>query len=161
VPLPHEPGPHWGEVGIHGVHRQREWDAVVALELPDAEGGEASFVALEDGSVRAESGDADPSVFAAAISLGPPFRARAVRLGRSTWAVGARRIETVELVDDPAGDEIEIAWDGAERTVRIGGAPTLAGVPALERLAAERHRAYVVRAIRLAGTTWELSVSPL
>ncbi len=45
--------------------------------------------------------------------------------------------------------------------MRIDGVPTLAGVPALERLAAERHRTYVVTAARLAGDVWEVAVSPL
>jgi hypothetical protein len=160
VPLPHDPGPHWGEVGIHGLHRQREWDAVSAVELA-ADGSEAWFVVLRDESVVVEAGDADPALFRRAISLAPPFRAHAVRRDGATWAVAGRRIETVELADDPAGDEVEIAWDGSERTVRIDGEPTLRGVPALERLAASRHSTYVVTAARLAGVTWEIAVSPL
>jgi hypothetical protein len=161
MPLPHEPGPHWGEVGIHGLHRQREWDAVATLDLPDVVGDEVWFAVLPDGSATVESGDADPSPFRPAVTLAPPYRARAVRRGAETWAVAARRIETVELADQPAGDEVEIAWDGSERTVRIDGTPTLAGVPALERLAAARHRTYVVRAVRLSGATWEVAVSAL
>ena len=51
-------------------------------------------------------------------------------------------------------------WDGAERSVRIDGEPTLAGVPELERLGASRHDAYVVTAARLTGSTWEVSVAP-
>jgi hypothetical protein len=159
VPLPHDPGPHWGEVGIHGLHRQREWDAVTTIDL-DAAGSEAWFVALADGSLVVEEGDTDPESFREALPLAPPFRAHAVRRNGRTWAVAARRIETVEL-EAPAADEIEIAWDGAERTVRIDGEPTLGGVPALERLAAERHLTYVVTAARLVGTTWEIAVSPL
>jgi hypothetical protein len=161
VPLPHEPGPHWGEVGIHGLHRQREWDAVATVDRLDVDGDEVWFIVLEDGSVRVESGDADPEPFRPVIGVAPPFRAHAVRRGERMWAVAARRIETVELADDPAGDQIEIAWDGSERTVRIDGAPTLAGVPVLERLAGERHRSYVVTATRVAGSTWEIAVSPL
>jgi hypothetical protein len=161
VPLPHEPGPHWGEVGIHGLHRQREWDVVVPLDRVDVQGDEVWFVVLADGSAVAESGDADPESFRPALGLTPPFRARAVRRDGRTWAVAARRIETADLADAPAGDRIEIAWDGSERTVRIDGAPTLAGVPALERLAAERYGTYVVTAARLSGRTWEISVSPL
>ena len=49
-PEPHDPGPHWGEVGIHGVHRQRDWDALVAAAAGDP-GDEVRFVALADGSV--------------------------------------------------------------------------------------------------------------
>jgi hypothetical protein len=161
LPLPHEPGPHWGEVGIHGLHRQREWDLVVPVERAGVRGDEVWFVALEDGSAVVESGDADPEPFRPAIDLAPPFRARAVRRDEQTWAVAARRIETVQLADDPAGDRIEIAWDGSERTVRIDGAPTLAGVPALEQRAAERYGTYVVTAARVSGATWEVAISPL
>lgn len=160
MPLPHDPGPHWGEVGIHGIHRQREWDTVATVER-EAAGSEAWFVVLTDGSLVVEDGDADPEPFRAALSLAPPFRAHAVRRDGTTWAVAARRIETVELGEAPAGDEVEIAWDGAERTVRIDGEPTLGGVPALERLAAARHSTYVVTAVRLAGEVWEVAVSPL
>jgi hypothetical protein len=160
VPLPHDPGPHWGEVGIHGLHRQREWDAVATLE-GEADGDEVWFVVLADGTVVEEGGDADPASFRAAVALAPPFRAHAVRRDGTTWAVAARRIETAELDEAPAGNEIEIAWDGAERSVRIDGEPTLRGVPALERLAAARHSTYVVTAARLAGEVWEIAVSPL
>jgi hypothetical protein len=160
VHLPHDPGPHWGEVGIHGLHRQREWDAVATLE-GEAEGDEAWFVVLAGGTLVGEGGDADPASFRTAVALAPPFRAHAVRRDGTTWAVAARRIETAELDDDPAGDQIEIAWDGTERSVRIDGEPTLRGVPALERLAAARHSTYVVTAVRLAGEVWEIAVSPL
>jgi hypothetical protein len=84
-----------------------------------------------------------------------------VRRDGTTWAVAARRIETIELEDPPVGDEVEIAWDGAERTVRIDGEPTLRGVPVLERVAAARHATYVVTAVRLAGEVWEVAVLPL
>ena len=30
------PAHSWGEVGIHGVHRQRVWDAVATVDVPDA-----------------------------------------------------------------------------------------------------------------------------
>ena len=65
------------------------------------------------------------------------------------------------LADDPGGDAVELAWDGRERSVRIDGAPRLAGVPELERLGAERHAAFVVTASRLRGSTWEVFVAPL
>jgi hypothetical protein len=142
------------------VHRQREWDAVATVELA-VPGSEAWFVVLPDGSLVVEEGDADADRFRAALSVAPPFRAHAVRRNGATWAVAVRRIEAVELDDDTPGNEIEIAWDGSERTVRIDGAPTLAGVPGLERLAEARHRTYVVRAARLEGSTWEVAVSPL
>ena len=72
-----------------------------------------------------------------------------------------RGIETIELARDPGGSFVELAWDGTERSVRIDGEPTLAGVPELERLAAERHAAYVVTAARLVDDVWEIGVTPL
>ena len=161
MPLPHDPGPHWGEVGIHGLHRQREWDEVTVVEAPEVAGDDAWFVVLADGGILREEGAADPAVLAASLTLGPPLRAHAVRRDGALWAVGARRIETAELSRDPGGSRVELSWDGVERTVRIDGEPTLAGVPELERLGAARFGAYVVTAARLVGSIWEVAIAPL
>ena len=161
MPLPHDPGPHWGEVGIHGLHRQREWDAVVTVETDGVTGDERAFVALADGRVVAEDDARDATAIASRISMPGPYRARAVRRDEGVWIVGVRRIETVELSDDPGGGFVELAWDGVERTVRIDGEPTLAGAPELERLGSARGRAYVVTASRLDGAVWEVSVALL
>ena len=161
MPLPHDPGPHWGEVGIHGLHRQREWDALTTVQAPEVAGDELWLVALPDGRIVVEEGDGDGTRLAEALELQRPFRARAVRREGAGWVVAGRRLETVELVDDPGGDAIEVAWTGEERTVRIDGSPTLAGVPELEWLGSGRHRAFVVTAARLDGTTWEVAVTPL
>lgn len=162
MPLPHDPGPHWGEVGIHGLHRQREWDSLVTAEA-DLEGEEALLVALPGDRVLVQVGarglDWQPLV--AAVGLPRPFRARAVRRDSRTWVVAARRLEVVELARDPGGDEVELAFDGAERSVRVDGEPTLAPVPELEALGAGRFDAYVVRATRLEGSVWEVEVAPL
>ena len=158
---PHDPGPHWGEVGIHGLHRHREWDIVATVDAPGIDGEEALFVMLDDGRIVVEEGAADPEGLRRAVSLTPPFRAHAVRRAAGLWVVGARRIETVTLADDPGGDAVELAWDGGERTVRIDGEPTLAGVAELERLGASRHRTYVVTATRLLGSVWDVAVAPL
>jgi YD repeat-containing protein len=161
LPLPHDPGPHWGEVGIHGLHRQREWDAVVTVVAPAVAGDELWFVALEDGRVVVEEGAGEAETLARALDRPPPYRAHAVRRDERVWAVAVRGIETVVLDRDPGGTFVELAWDGAERSVRIDDAPTLGGVPELERLAAERHAAYVVTASRLVGDVWEVGVTPL
>jgi hypothetical protein len=161
VPLPHDPGPHWGEVGIHGLHRQREWDAVVTVDAPGAVGADVWFVALRDGGVILEQGAGEVAELVRSLARQLPYRAHAVRQDGSVWAVAVRRIETVELARDPGGDFVELACDGLERSVRIDGEPTLAGVPELERLGSERHAAYVVTAARLVGSTWEVSVTPL
>ena len=67
----------------------------------------------------------------------------------------------MELSRDPGGGFVELVWDGTERSVRVDGEPTLAGVPDLEELGAGRSRAYVVTASRLAGSTWEVTVTAL
>jgi hypothetical protein len=161
MPLPHDPGPHWGEVGIHGLHRQREWDAVTIVEAPDVAGDEAWFVVLADGTIVPEEGAADPHALADALALQPPLRVHAVRRDGARWAVAARQIETADLARDPGGESVELSWDGVERSVRIDGKPTLAGVPELEQLGAARHATYVVTGTRLIGSTWEIAVAPL
>jgi hypothetical protein len=148
-------------VGIHGLHRQREWDTVVTVDAPEAMGDEHAFVVLADGDLVVEEGDDSASAIAARFAFPAPYRARAVRRDGDVWAVGARSLETFELADDPRGDFVELVWDGVARSVRVDGEPTLRGVPELERLGADRHDAYVVTAARLAGSTWEVSVTPL
>ena len=120
-----------------------------------------TFVVLEGGAVVSEDGVGDPAALESSVALTPPFRAEAVRRDGGIWVVGATRIRTAVLADDPGGNRVEIAWDGTERSVRIDGTPTLAGVPDLERLGASRSPAYVVTAWRLVGSVWEVSVAPL
>lgn len=149
-------------MGIHGLHRQREWDLVTTVDAPELVGEEeAWFVVVDGGRIVREQGDVDLARLAAAVTLAPPYRARAVRRRGGIWVVGARRIEIVELTQDPGGDTVELAWDGVERTVRIDGEPTLAGVAELERLGAGRHASYVVTASRLVGSVWEVTVAAL
>jgi hypothetical protein len=160
LPLPHDPGPHWGEVGIHGLHRQREWDVVTTVAAPELSGDERWFVVLEGDRIVVEEGSGDVEPLVAAVAQPPPFRARAVRQ-ESLWVVAARRIETVELTRDPGGESLELVWDGVERSRRVDGEPTLSGVPELERLGAARGSAYVVTASRLVDDVWEVAVAPL
>ena len=158
--LPHDPGPHWGEVGIHGLHRQREWDALATVDAPEIEGDAAWFVALGDSRLVVEEGAGEVDRLAGVVSIAPPYRAHAVRRDGGLWVVAARRIDTVELRDDPGGDNVELSWDGVERAVRIDGRPTLTRVAELEELAAG-HARYVVTAARIAGSVWEVLVAPL
>ena len=83
-----------------------------------------------------------------------------MRRSGSTWAVGARAIAVAELRDASA-DELEVVWDGTERTVRLDGEPSLSSVPELERLAAGRFDTWVARARRLDGDLYEVEVEPL
>lgn len=128
-----------------------------------APGDEAWFVALPGGDLLVEEGapGLDPASLAAAIAVDPPWRAHAVRRADAVWSVAARRLEVVQLLDDPGGTEVVVAWDGLERTVQVDGEPTLAGAPELERLGSARHAAYVVTAHRLGDRLWEVVVAAL
>jgi hypothetical protein len=162
TPLPHDPGPHWGEVGIHGLHRQREWDAVGSVAGPGAPGDETSLVALADGRTLLEEGaPADADLLASALRLERPFRARAVHREDGVWAVAGRRIEVVSLARPTAGTAVEVVWDGVELVTTVDGASAAERFPELEQLGASRFETYVVRAVRVTDGLWEVSVLPL
>ncbi len=149
--------PQWGEVGIHGVHRPREWDAVVAAEAGD-DADEASFVVLPDGSVVVESGPEQVEPLAEAIeqAIDPPFRAEAVRRGGRTWGVAARRIRVLEL--DADGEELRLTVTPDGREYRVDGMREFGGNPELERLLEGDG---VVTARRIDGSLWQADVDRL
>ncbi len=155
-PPPLDPRPAF-EVGIHGVHRPREWDAVVAAEAPELEGEHVQFVALEDSLVV--DGEQDVGALAEAVEsvLAPPYRAVAVNRGEGRWAVGARAIRVAELQDAP-GNELELTVREGQRALRADGKPAFGGVPALERLA---EGDVVIRATRIDGDFFEVRIDPL
>ena len=148
-----------GETGIHGIPRERQYDAVVTTEAPDIEGGTARFVALADGSLLLEEGDGDLTQLADAIEqeVERPYRAVAVRRDEKRWAVAAHRLQVIEL-PEPGGDEVELAVRGDERTLVIDGNRAFGTLPDLEALATGDA---VVRAARLDGDLWEVRVDPL
>ena len=147
------------ETGIHGVPRERQYDAVVTTEAPDVEGASATFVALEDGSLLLEEGDGDLTPLADAIEqqVKRPYRATAVRRGESQWAVAAHGLRVIQL-PEPGGDEVELAVRGDERNLVIDGNRAFGTLPELEALA---DGDAVVRAARLDGNAWEVRVDPL
>lgn len=159
-PKPVEPGPRWGEVGIHGIHRQRVWDAVETVEAPALAGQEARFVALPDGTLVVEGGEDDPRPLAEALeaSLQPPYRAEAVRRGDGWWAVAGRRIRLVEVAEDVAGEHVTVTMRSGERTVEVDGERVFGALPTLERLVGDDA---VLRAQRIDETLWEVEVTPL
>jgi hypothetical protein len=148
-----------GETGIHGVPRERAYDAVVTTEAPDVEGSSARFVALEDGSLLLEEGDGDMTALADAIEqeVKRPYRAIAIRRGKTQWAVAAHGLRVIEL-PEPGGDEVELAVRGDERTLLTDGNRVFGTLPVLEQLA---DGDAVVRASRLDGDLWEVRVDPL
>jgi hypothetical protein len=168
TPAPDEPldtRPRWGEVGIHGVHRQRRWDAFATVEAPSTPGDRQAFTALPDGTLLVEDDAPDgalaPLADAVEEELAPPYRAQAVRQDSRVWAVAAKSIEVVALEQEIEGDEVELAVRSDERTFLVDGRPEFGGVPELERLASGRYDDYVVRAGRLDDDLWEVTVAPL
>jgi hypothetical protein len=147
------------ETGIHGIPREREYDAVVAAEAPDVQGDAARFVTLEDGGLLVEEGDGDLTPLADAIEqeVKRPYRATAVRRSETQWAVAGRGLRVVEL-PEPGGDEVELALRGEERTLIVDGNREFGTLPELEKLAEGDS---VIRASRLDGDLWEVRVDPL
>jgi hypothetical protein len=162
---PVDPEQGWLVPGITGLSRQREWDAVATVDAPGTPGDEAQWVALPDGRLLVEEGGGvDLEALSAALgeSLAPPFRARAVRHD-DVWAVAGSAIEVVQLDPDPAGDDLQLTWDGATLALAADGIPVdVERARALERVAAERQNGpYAARAQRLDGDLFELSILPL
>jgi hypothetical protein len=152
------------EVGIHGLHRHREWDAVVTVETSlDAEGVE--FTVLPDGTLLVENELPDealaPLAEAVERELDPPYRAQAVPRADDLWAVAAQRIEVLEIPEEIGGDEIELAVQDGNRTLLVDREKVFGSVPTLEAFASQRHESYVVRAERLDGPLWEVTVAAL
>jgi hypothetical protein len=147
------------ETGIHGIPRERQYDAVATTDAPDAAGDSARFVGLEDGSLLIEEGDGDLTALADAIEheIARPYRATAVRRGETTWAIAAHRLRVIEL-PEPGGDEIELVLNGEEKTLVVDGNRSFGTMPELEQLADGNA---VIRAARLDGSLWEVRVDPL
>jgi hypothetical protein len=164
---PHDPTPRWGEVGIHGIARPRQWDAVVTAEAPQLGLGELEFVTLPDGtlvvddSLDLEPGSLDPLAAALETKIARPYRAEAAWRGGSSWGVAARKIEVAELPPDVTGDEIVLSVADGERSLTVDGKEGWGRLPALERLGSARGESFVVRAQRLAEQAWEVEVTLL
>ncbi len=144
-------------VGITGLQRPSEWDAVVLAEAPALAADEVELTVLADETLL---GDPAAEPLVRAVPLEPPFAAQAVRKEGALFSVGANRIEVVELPAHIVGDEIELAVSGGERTVTVDGMRSFAAIPELEALG-ERYEEYVVRARRLAGSAWQVDVEAL
>ena len=160
-----EEGPRaaWDEVGIHGIPRAREWDAVITAEAEAIRGDRVDFVALPDGSllVEQEDGNASLDPLAAAVEerLDPPYRAVGARQTDALWAVSARRIDVVRF--DAEGERLELTQTSDGKNLRVDGMPAFGSVPELERLGQAVAPEYVVHAERLDADLWEVRVSAL
>jgi len=166
-----EPVPPRIAPALEGGHRAREWDAVRTTEEPGPPVGELDFVVVDEELVVVEGEEDVPESMLAAFegALAPPYRVHAVRKGEALWSLGARRIELVEL-EDVEGEELELVVRGGSESLRTHGGGSVAGndaalfrsVRTLKRSAEERRfRDYVVRAERIDGALWEVSITPL
>jgi hypothetical protein len=163
-PAPHDPGPHWGEVGIHGLHRPRAWDAVVTIDAPELRGDSAVFVILPDSSLLIEdyAFDDDLSPLADAIddAVGAPLRAEAVRTDGTLFSVGGRRMHVEEIPEDIAADELELTVSPSGERVLLGDGERTTALPSMERLV-DLGWGNVIRARRLDGQLWEVEFASL
>jgi hypothetical protein len=153
------------EAGIHGLHRQRQWDAVATAEAPELRGDEVEFVTLPDGTVLIEDdvpeGSLSPLADALEQELSPPYRAHALRRDGDVWAVAANAIDVVAVPEEVKGDTVSLAVQGEERTLLVDERPAWGDVPTLESFAAQRHRDFALHAERLDGDLWSVKVNPL
>ena len=167
-PRPLDPQPRFPfiaalrEPGVHGVHRQREWDVVETTVAPGVADDRIVFVVLPDETLLIEEGEGDVEPVATAVDgrLELPYRVVAVRQEGDRWAVAANQIEAWEVPGLP-GDAITLTRQGMNRELVVDGAEADERVPALEQLADERYDAYVLEAERLDGDLWEARLSPL
>ncbi len=161
---PHDTRPRWGSAGIHGIHRFREWDALVRVEGVKLDTDEVAFVALGDGTLVVDDEEEDdlaPFAEAVEAELPPPYRAQAVHAGGGVWTVAAEAIELVELGKELEGEQIELTVRDGERSLVVDGAPAFGSVRELERLGEARGDDFVVRASRVDGDLWDVRVLPL
>ena len=165
---PHERIPFlaaFREVGIHGIHRQRTWDAVATADAPALSGDEVDFVALPDGTLLVDDdlpeGALEPLADALAPELDTPYRARAVRRDGDVWGVAANRIEVLRVPEQIDGDTVNLAVQGGERTLLVDERPGWADVPTLEASARGRYSEFVLHAERLDGELWAVDVKAL
>jgi len=156
-----------GIPGFSGVPQAPEWDAVDSASAPALRGDEVHFVALADGGrtliVDEDEPDGSVAPLADAIeaTLEPPYRAEGRRQSDDVWAVGAVRVDVVELPEDVAGDSIELTSVDGTRGLTVDGNASTAELPSLEEIGARRGSDYVLRAERLTSTTWAVDTDVL
>jgi hypothetical protein len=169
--------------GVTGIPRLPEWDAIVAVELPELEGsalGEFTLEAPADGPMQAGP---DADVPAEALrrietaldaEIDRPWAGRAVRQDEGRhWAAGAYSVrggEAVELPEPLPAESLEVVRtpDG-DRVIQADGEPLedaeaerfAAAVAELEERGAARFESFVARADRGQGGGWQVRVDPL
>ncbi len=157
--------PLYDVTAIHGIPRNREWDAVASARAPELTGDQAEFVALQDGTLFTDDDLPDDSLTPLANALDSlvqaPYHALARRQEGDVWGVAAIRVNVVEVPEDVPGDKVDLAVNEGERTVLVDEVESRVDVPSLEEFAAEQFGSFVLRASRLDDTLWEVTVLPL
>ena len=164
-PPPPAPGPPVSVLAAAGVPdgsrvSPREWDATAVVRAPDLAGERVEFTTIPDGDVIVgeEAGDTDLSPLADAVErhIDPPYRAVAARQEGDLWAVGAKRIAAA-LISFPAGEKLELSWNGSDAELRVDGEQSDAAIPPeLAELGEAAGAAYFVEALRIDGDLWEV-----
>ena len=157
--------PFWQVAGIHGVHRAREWDAVVAAEAPELPGEELDFVVLEDGTLVVDLDLPDEALSPLADALDEqleaPYHAYAHRREGDVWVAAAIVVDVVEVDEEIEGDSIEIVARDGEHMTAVGGELTNRRIEPLAALAEEDFESYFLEATRIDERLWEVTVNPL
>jgi hypothetical protein len=160
-------GPHVASdlLAVHGIPRDREWDAVASAEAPDLPGDSLQFIALADGTLVVDEdlpdGALTPLADALEDQISAPYHAYALRQEEDVWSVAARRTQIVELEDDVPGDEVDMVVNDGSRRVAVDGVESDVAVPGLEAFAAQQFGSFVLHASRLDDKLWEVTVLPL
>ena len=158
-----DPGPHWGNAGIHGVPRPRRWDAVASAEAAGLAGDEVHFVALPNGDLVVDEDEPADTLAPLADAIeqtiqprtGPRPSARARTSGRSPRA--ASRLPSSRPKARRSSSSSTRAHARSPWTAR----EPFGTIPELERLGARESDSYVVRAKRLDENLWEVTTSAL
>jgi len=155
--------PFWQVVGIHGIPREREWDAVGSAEAPGLPGDEVEFVELPDGSLVVDEDVPDGTLapLADALSVPAPYHAFGLRQDADIWSVAAKRVQVLEVPEEIDGDELQLVVTDETRSLLVDEQPSSVSIPTLEAFAAEQFGSFVLHASRLDDLLWEVTVIPL
>jgi hypothetical protein len=152
-------------LSVHGIPREREWDAVASAEAPDLPGEELDYVALEDGTLVVDEdipdGALSPLADALAGQVRAPYHGYAFWQQGDIWAVAAKRVQVVEVPEEVPGDEVEMAVNDGARSLIVDGEESRAEIPSLEAFAGQQFGSFVLHASRLDDVLWEVTVLPL
>jgi len=152
-------------LAVHGIPRDREWDAMASAEAPDLPGDKLEYVALEDGTLVVDDDLPDdvlePLAEALEAQIRPPYHGYAFRQEADVWSVAAKRVQIVEVPEDVPGDEVSMAVNDGSRTVVVDGADSRVEIPSLEAFASRQFGSFVLHASRLDDTLFEVTVLPL